>query len=384
MTKTNNKIGLYLHVPFCVRKCNYCDFLSFSCSDESILAEYADALVMEIESRYTEWPYRVVDSIFIGGGTPSLMASKDMVRVINAIRNNFLVSEDCEITIESNPGTLTDEKLEDYLNCGINRLSIGVQSFDNTLLKMLGRIHDKNEAFNAIRMARKAGFQNVNVDMMFGIPGQTEKMWRDSFRQCLFQKPEHVSFYSLQVEEGTRIHKMIYEDKILSETPPTLDRRMYHDGLIMLEEAGYHQYEISNAALAGYECRHNLKYWSYEEYLGLGPGASSFIGGHRFKNCENVPEYLKYIKAGKPPVRPDDVENYSQRDEMGVYMFTGLRKREGVNINDFEDTFGVDFFKVYDPGILKTLEGLLESEGLNLRLTDKGFDVANKVMAAFV
>ena len=383
ITNSDNKIGLYVHVPFCLRKCRYCDFLSFECRDERALSQYADALCREISTRYEEWPYKVVDTIYIGGGTPSILPAEDMKRVVECICSNFALADDPEITIEANPATIDDRKLETYLESGINRISIGVQSFDKSILNLLGRVHDKNDALNAVRMAKKAGFNNVNVDMMFGIPGQTLKMWRDSLRQCIFLRPEHISLYSLQIEEGTPFYKMM-ENGTLEPTPDSVDRTMYHDAVDMLTQAGYHHYEISNGALPGFESRHNLKYWSYREYLGLGPGASSFIGGHRFKNISSVLEYLKYIKQGLPPVKPEDVEKYTLRDDMGVYVFTGLRKTEGFDIRDFEETFRTDFFDVYDPAILTRLRGLVEMEGCILRLTEKGLDVSNKVMAEFV
>ncbi|MDD4200427.1 MAG: radical SAM family heme chaperone HemW [Eubacteriales bacterium] len=383
MTITSD-IGLYIHVPFCIRKCRYCRFLSFTCSENKLLAEYADALIREIRIRYGEWPYRKIDSIYIGGGTPSIMPAEDMGRVVKEIKDNFFVSHDCEITIEANPATITEDKLKTYLDCGINRISIGVQSFDNAILNFLGRVHDKNDAISAVRLAKKTGFDNVNIDLMFGIPGQTMKMWRDSIRQCLFLRPEHISLYSLQIEEGTPFYDMIYVDKVLSEVSENVDRDMFSQALMMMDDAGYHHYEISNASLPGFESRHNLKYWSYNDYLGLGPGASSFIGGQRFKNCESVSEYLKFIKSGMPPVKPEKVETYSEREEMGIFVFTGLRKTEGFSINDFENTFKKDFFDVYDPSILEKYKGFIEIDGLNLKLTEKGLDVSNKIMAEFV
>ena len=383
ITNSDNNIGLYVHIPFCVRKCRYCDFLSFECHDDRALSQYADALCREIGARYEEWPYKVVDTVYIGGGTPSILPAEDMKRVMDCIQDNFAIAENSEITIEANPATLYDKKLETYLKAGFNRISIGVQSFDNSILNLLGRVHDKNDALNAVRMAKKAGFKNVNVDMMFGIPGQTFKMWRDSLRQCIFLRPEHISLYSLQIEEGTQFHKMV-ENGTLEPTADSADRTMYHDAIDMLVQAGYNHYEISNGALPGFESRHNLKYWSYKDYLGLGPGASSFIGGHRFKNTSSVLEYLKYIKQGLPPVKPEDVEHYTPREEMGVFVFTGLRKTEGFDIRDFEDTFNIDFFDVYDPSILTRLRGLVEMNGFIMKLTDKGLDVSNKVMSEFV
>ncbi len=383
ITNSDNNIGLYVHIPFCMRKCRYCDFLSFECHDDRALSQYADALCREIGARYEEWPYRVVDTVYIGGGAPSILPAEDMKRVMDCIRDNFTIDENSEITIEANPATLDDKKLETYLEAGINRISIGVQSFDNSILNLLGRVHDKNDALNAVRMAKKAGFKNVNVDMMFGIPGQTFKMWRDSLRQCIFLRPEHISLYSLQIEEGTQFHKMM-ENGTLEPTADSADRTMYHDAIDMLVHAGYNHYEISNGALPGFESKHNLKYWSYKDYLGLGPGASSFIGGHRFKNTSSVLEYLNYIKQGLPPVKPEDVEHYTPREEMGVFVFTGLRKTEGFDIRDFEDTFNIDFFDVYDPSIITRMRGLIEMNGFVMKLTDKGLDVSNKVMAEFV
>ncbi len=383
ITSSDNSIGLYLHVPFCLRKCRYCDFLSFECHDERALHQYAEALLREIETRYEEWPYKVVDTIYIGGGTPSILPAADMSRIIDGIRDNFTVLDGSEITIEANPATVDEQKLETYLDAGINRISIGTQSFDNSILNMLGRAHNKNDALNAIRMAKKAGFKNINVDMMFGIPGQTNKMWRDSLRQCIFLGPQHISLYSLQIEEGTPFYQMV-EKGTLEPANENVDRTMYHDALDMLESAGYRHYEISNAALPGYESKHNLKYWSYQEYLGLGPGASSFIGGYRFKNTSSVLEYVNFIKQGLPPVKKEDVESYSKRDEMGIYVFTGLRKKEGFDIRDFEDTFGTDFFDVYDPMLITKLRGLVKIEGFVLQLTEKGLDVSNQVMAEFV
>ncbi|MDO4869609.1 MAG: radical SAM family heme chaperone HemW [Bacillota bacterium] len=377
-------MGLYLHIPFCLRKCRYCDFLSFACSQPEILSEYTEALCREIKIKASEWPYRIVDSIYIGGGTPSILSAADVRKLMDCIWDNFIVDDEAEITIECNPATAAEDKLHSFVENGINRISIGVQSWDNSVLRLLGRAHDKNDAFTAVRNAKKAGFDNINLDLMFGIPGQTMKMWRDSIRQCIFLRPQHISLYSLQVEEETPFYQMIYEDHIMAEPSDVIDRRMYHDAIIMLEDAGYDLYEISNAALPGFESRHNMKYWSYKEYLGLGLGASSFMGGVRYKNCSDMIEYLQYIKAGKAPVNVSDIEKYNKRDEMGIYVFTGLRKSEGIDVNEFYQLFGVEFFSVYDPSLINIYFGYLDYDNGRLRLTDKGRDISNRIMAEFV
>lgn len=345
--------------------------------------EYADAISMDIAARATEWPYRVVDSVFIGGGTPSLLPPAAIEKILTAVFTELNVDDDVEVTIETNPATLTEEKLNAYISGGINRISIGIQTFDNVLLRLLGRVHDKNDAFNAIRMTKKAGFDNINVDLMFAIPGQTLKQWKDTVRQCIFLEPQHISLYSLQIEEGTIFNKLV-EEGTLTPTSEELDREMYREALHMLKNAGFNHYEISNAALPGYESRHNLKYWSYEEYLGVGPGASSFIGGRRYSNFTKMTDYLNAIKRGDLPEDRENSDNYTLREEMGVFVFTGLRKTGGFDINDFEKKFEVDFFDIYDPAVIERLKGYLEIRGMNLLLTEEGRDIANIIMAEFV
>ena len=383
MTKTN-KPGLYLHIPFCERKCRYCDFLSFGCNESRILSEYAAALMKEIGIRAEKWRYREVDSVYIGGGTPSLLSPWDIGRLMDCLNDNFNITEDAEITIEANPATLSDEKMERYLRKGINRLSIGVQSFENSVLKVLGRIHDKNDAFYAFQRARKAGFDNINLDIMFGVPGQTMKMWKDTVRQCTFLRPEHISLYSLQIEEGTEMYDMVYRDGSLEPVPDVIDREMYHTALKMLRRAGYDHYEISNAAVPGRESRHNMKYWSYVEYMGIGLGASSFVEGSRFRNCSRMSDYIKAIKEDVEPVDVNSVEHYSATEEMGIFMFTGLRKTEGVDLNEFRQVFGKDLFSVYDRGMLERYKGMLVLDGDRIYISERGMDISNRIMTEFV
>lgn len=340
--------------------------------------------MQEIKIQSQNWHYREVDTVYIGGGTPSLLSEWDMGKILDCLKDNFNIMEDAEITIEANPSTLSDEKLERYLRKGINRISIGIQSFDNYILSVLGRIHSKNDAFYSFQRAKKAGFENINLDIMFGIPGQTMKMWKDTVRQCIFLRPAHISLYSLQIEKGTEMYKLIYDDEKLDPVPEIIDREMYHAALKMMRTAGYEHYEISNSALPGYRSRHNMKYWSYEEYLGLGPGASSFIDGSRFKNCENMYDYISAIKENIAPIDAGSVENYTLREEMGVFVFTGLRKSDGIDLENFRGLFKKDFFDIYDRNILNKYKGMLILDGDRLYLSERGMDISNTIMAEFI
>ena len=373
-----------MHVPFCRQKCAYCDFLSFACKSDRLLVEYTNALVLEMRKWKELCADRQIDSVFFGGGTPSLLPSEALEKLMQEMREDFHITEDAEITVEANPASLTREKLAFYRECGINRLSIGVQSFDNRVLRVLGRLHDKNEAFQMIQTARKAGFDNISVDLMFGVPTQSMKTWVDTLRQAIFLGPQHISLYSLQLEQGTDLYRRVYEEGSLNVIPELLDREMYHEAINMLREAGYHHYEISNAARPGKESRHNTKYWTYGEYLGMGLGASSFFEGKRFKNHEKMFRYIEAIKEGRVPVDGRSIERYTERDEMGIFVFTGLRRAEGVSLKAFREQFGVDLFSVYDSAILRRNRGLIILYEDQLYLTEAGMDVSNRVMSEFV
>lgn len=380
---TTSNLGLYLHIPFCERKCRYCDFLSFPHAETNILKEYARALREEIRIQSEAWPYRLVDTIFIGGGTPSLLEPEDVKMLLDCIRDNFHVAIDPEITMEANPNSVTELKLAGYRAAGVNRLSLGIQSFDNDVLRFLGRLHDKNQAMNAYQKAKRAGFENINLDLMFGIPGQSMKKWTDTVRQATFLRPQHISLYSLSIEEGTPLRESLEKGEF-RETPQAMDREMYHEALKMMKQAGYIHYEISNAALPGYEGRHNMKYWSYMEYLGLGLGASSFIHGSRYKNVENMIDYLACIKGHTAPIDAGSVVNYSPKEEMGIYIFTGLRRSGGISLEHFKKCFGTDLFDVYSDEVVRKNRGLLVRTEDRLYLTEYGMDVSNRIMSEFV
>ncbi|NLY70073.1 MAG: oxygen-independent coproporphyrinogen III oxidase [Clostridiales bacterium] len=377
MMKTNN-LGLYIHIPFCIKKCKYCDFLSFSCSDEELLLAYVEALISEINRQSPKYAY-TVDSIFIGGGTPTLISAEYIWSILDEIYRSFKVDSDVEKTIESNPKTLTIDKLKAYNQMRINRLSIGVQSLDDDLLNLLGRAHTTEDFYSNFHDARIVGFDNINVDLIFSIPGQTVPVWVKTLNKILELDPEHISFYSLQLEKDTEFYKM-YEEGKLDLIDEETDRLMYHKALTMMEQKGYIHYEISNASKPGYECRHNLKYWSMENYLGLGLGAHSYIDGYRFANVEDIKKYIESTD------QVDWIHKNSENDDITEYIITGLRKIEGISLKEFERIYRVNLYELYKETIDKHVNnGLLEIDTKGrLKLTKLGVDLANKVLVDFV
>lgn len=384
-------MGLYFHIPFCVRKCNYCDFLSFGGTTEEEQKDYFRVLLHEIEfysNIYSNEYY--VDSIFIGGGTPSLVEEGLIHELMSAVRNGFSVDQDAEISIESNPKTLTKKKLETYLAAGINRLSMGVQSFDENLLSAMGRVHSPDDILANYTLARECGFRNINLDLMFAIPGQTKQIWLDTLNQAIELEPEHISFYSLQLEEGTPYFSMFQEGS-LKEIEDELDREMYHEAIKTFQDRGYLHYEISNASKEGYQCRHNLKYWSLDDYLGLGLGAHSFIDGVRFSNITNLNDYVQAEQNKASSNRSPFIQWHhknTKEENISEYIFTGMRKLEGLDLRDFESRFEKpieDFFSANWQMLQKYIdeEYLVKSDD-NMRFTIKGIDISNTILAEFV
>ncbi len=365
-------LELYIHIPFCIQKCLYCDFRSAPSTKEE-RQEYVVELCRQIRTyRKTAGDYHVV-SIFVGGGTPSILEGEQIRGIFGAIRDTFVVDEDAEITIEMNPGTVTEEKLKVYREAGIDRLSIGLQSAENEELKILGRIHTYEEFLDTYRLIREMGFGNVNVDLMSAIPGQTAAGWEKMLRKVAGIRPEHISAYSLIIEEGTPFYEKYgkaRDDADALRDAPLPDeeeeRRMYRSTKKILGEYGYQQYEISNYALPGYECRHNLGYWDRTEYLGIGLGASSLLHNRRWDFGE------------EPAV-------LSIQEQMEEYMFLGLRKTEGVSRSRFAGEFGRGLDEVYGNVLRKMYElGLMEETGDLVRLTERGIDVSNMVMCEFL
>lgn len=399
LMKIKKPLELYIHIPFCKKKCLYCDFLSFIENGEQ-KANYVEKLVQEIEMMgKTCCDYEAV-SVFLGGGTPSILLAEQTVRTIEAVKRSFSVTENAEVTTEANPGTLDAAKLEAYLACGINRLSLGLQSADDRELKGLGRIHTFQDFLQSFRLARAAGFTNINIDLMSALPGQSLASYQKTLARVTELEPEHISAYSLIVEENTSFYQ-IYGDSAGENVGNTLplpdedtEREMYHFTKRYLKEQGYERYEISNYAKAGKGCRHNIGYWTGVPYLGLGLGASSYLNGERFSNEKDPASYLRYSPRDFGEGRHHrERECLTVREQMEEFMFLGLRLTDGISSEDFERHFGTPLTSVYGEVLETFLEQNLmerivtEQEnkiGIRFRLTDYGTDVSNRVLSGFL
>jgi oxygen-independent coproporphyrinogen-3 oxidase len=437
----DRKTGLYIHFPFCVKKCNYCAFLSFN-ADESVRRDYANALMHEIELAGRRFSGQI-STVYFGGGTPSIMDVSLMSLIMKAIRRNFDVLPDAEITIEANPGTLgikdrvVRAKLIAYRSMGINRLSMGVQSMDNVRLHMLGRIHTAENVVRDVTIARELGFDNINLDLIFSVPGESTEDALEDAEKIIALRPEHISCYSLQLEEGTPFYEMAEQGRI-SEVPDEEDRETYHRIIELLRESGYEHYEISNFArmegagrapgfvsetdapagsaegMAGgtdrspYRSQHNSLYWSLDNYIGLGLGASGFMDGIRYRNTDDLEEYFRTLADDQLPVMEEMIN--SAFDNISEAVFTGLRRREGItfeeagaayflnsensgeeaDVTDRDTDLAADelFWKVFSESREEAEEyaaqGLLVIDELGLRLTEKGVDISNGIMSLFV
>lgn len=402
-------LGIYIHIPFCLRKCPYCDFYSVAEAQqgkseiEGLKARFVKALCREIESGGRKYGMkartgeaRQVDTIYLGGGTPSLLMPHELEEIMDTVRKNFELSGNAEISMECNPATASKDKLEAYRRAGVNRLSIGAQSFDDGVLRTLGRLHNSADTLRTVEEARRAGFDNISLDLMFAIPGQTDEIWENTVRRAVMLNPQHISFYSLEFMEGTPFTDRLEKGEI-RETEAEADRRMYERGLEIMGKAGFIQYEISNGAL-GLEnvCRHNMKYWGLEEYLGFGPSAHSYMTGPdgrgiRFNNVSSIEKYLRVWE--NPEDRGQSAvealcEN-SLTDDVCEYIFTGLRKNTGIDLKDFRKRFGRGIWEFYGEDVMKELEeyadgGFAAVTDDNIRLTVKGMNISNRIMALFV
>ena len=384
--KLMQPLELYIHIPFCVKKCAYCDFLSGPAGEKE-KEEYVKMLIEEIRSCPDAVKDYQIVSIFFGGGTPSLLTGEQIGQLMDAVRETFTLDEDAEITMEMNPGTVTEEKMRKYRNAGVNRLSIGLQSVNNEELRLLGRIHTYEGFLEAYRLARASGFSNINVDLISAIPGQTVESWRRTLEQVMALCPEHISAYSLILEEGTPFYQIYGEadQRRREDEPQSLlpseeeEREMYEDTGRILAAHGYHRYEISNYAKKGKECRHNCGYWTGVEYKGFGLGASSLLQKRRYRNTESLENYLD------GDWQPEMVEALTRENEMEETVILGLRMMEGVSEEKFYRKYGKRLTDVYGEIIRKYAKmGLMEADKQGIRLTESGISVSNVILSDFL
>lgn len=376
------KLGIYIHIPFCKQKCNYCDFYSINWNDESE-DKYIEAILKEIRSYkdklngdYT------ADTVFFGGGTPTIVKPENLSKIIEALSEVVEIDKHSEISMEANPNTLTSEKLKKYKEIGINRLSIGIQSLNNEILKKIGRIHNSLEALEAIDRAKNIGFENINADIMFNIPGQDLKDIEGTLSKTIERGVKHISFYSLKLEKGTPMYVMEKNNKIIMPDEE-YERAMYYTGRNIMEKNNLYQYEISNFADKGFECRHNLKYWNQEEYIGFGPSAHSFLNNTRYSNPSDLKVYCEYGRTRSfERIIQEELNN---DDMMFEYIMLRLRLTEGLNMRDFNKKFSADFREMYRMQINYLIKNrLLEIDDDYIRLTKKGMDISNYVIEEFM
>lgn len=396
------KLSIYIHIPFCVKKCVYCDFLSFGADDPQINRSgavrkaYVQSICRELLSYKSISKDYIVKTIFIGGGTPSILLPGEIMNILATLRSIFKVDEEAEITIEVNPGTLTAIKAAEYLAVGINRMSIGLQSAHNDELAMLGRIHTYEQFLTSYQTARDAGFRNINVDLISAIPGQTLHSYLDTLERVLKCRPEHISSYSLIVEDGT---PLAGDQKLLSKLPDEeTDREMYEATGKVLEMSGYKRYEISNYAKPGYECRHNIVYWTMDEYIGIGIGAASFFNGRRYSNTSDIKQYVDTMeevfekRSIDEAYRIPELLSIRHIDEtvdidtlMEEYVIFGLRMTRGISAADFYERFGHSLYDAYGDIIRGYVaSGHMKDEKGMVCFTRKGIDVSNRILVDFL
>lgn len=371
--------SIYIHIPFCARKCLYCDFTSYP-GMESLFADYVDALRHEIRQDADRYSGNRISTIYLGGGTPVILPPDALSGILDEIHESFTMEKDAEITIETNPGMPVDYRR--LWDAGFNRLSMGVQSFHDDELSLLGRIHSSDDAICAYESARNAGFSNISIDLMYGTPGQTIASWMKTLHQAVGLSPEHISLYSLTVEEGTPFHRMMEQGNLLLPGD-NIETDMYEAAIQTLTESGFEQYEISSFAKPGFRCRHNITYWRNEPYFGFGTGATSYLDGVRASNTASVDDYIRRVRRGESSI--DTSEALGERESMGETVFLGLRMSDGVDICAFERRYGTSIYEVFGEQIemLSTKEMLTECKGF-LHLTRRGLLFSNDVFAEFV
>jgi oxygen-independent coproporphyrinogen-3 oxidase len=380
------KVSLYFHFPFCMKKCLYCSFVSVD--DKLFLVdEYVDSLLEEMRLYREDMniPFSV-ETLYFGGGTPSLMNPLQVGKVIERAAGLFALARDAEITIEANPGTLTGEKLAGYGSCGINRLSLGVQSFNDSMLKSLGRVHTAAQAVDSFRAARECGLENIGIDLINSLPGQTTAMWEEDLFSAVALGPEHISVYGLTIEEGTPFAAM-EKNGALPLPDEEESVAMFEVTARILRESGYEHYEISNYARPGCRSRHNRVYWRRGNYLGFGCGAHSFLKepefGIRWRNPDDIEEYMRTVRDGRPPGK--EKHRIGRRDAMAEKLFLGLRMFDGVDLEHFREEFGAGFEEIYSEPCSALFEGgMLEIRGGRLRIPERSILVSNRIFEKFL
>lgn len=376
------ELGIYIHIPFCKQKCFYCDFCSFANKNE-MQEKYVETVINEIKNITHKEKYTIT-TIYLGGGTPSILNPEYIKNILQEIKSSFKILDDAEITIEINPGTVNEEKLKRYKEYGINRLSIGLQSANDKILKNIGRIHDYKQFEETFFFARKCGFKNINVDLMIGLPTQAIEDVKQTLEKIIQKNPEHISVYSLIIEEGTTIEKLINENKLQLPDEET-ERIMYWTVVNELKENGYNQYEISNFSKKTYESKHNTNCWKQKQYIGLGTSAHSYLNKKRYSNTNNIEEYIKNIQESNISKNITIHEEQTEESTMNEYMLLGLRMIQGININEFKQKFKTDPTIKYKE-ILEKLqkENLIQITKTSIKLTKQGIDFGNIVWEEFI
>ncbi|HSQ89128.1 radical SAM family heme chaperone HemW [Romboutsia sp.] len=379
-------LGLYVHIPFCMSKCNYCDFNSYKI-DQNLKQRYISDLKKEInlykeELKINNTEEQEITSVFLGGGTPSILTSEEIKNIFESIKENFKIRQDAEITIECNPGTLTREKLMTMRDVGINRLSIGLQAVQDHHLKAIGRIHTYDEFEKNYKEALEIGFKNINIDLMYALPNQKFEEWKESLQKIVELNPSHISAYSLILEEGTKLYDM-YGNNEFDMIDEDTDIQMYNYTINYLKENGYNQYEISNYAKEGLECKHNILYWKCNHYIGLGAGASGYLNNYRYNNVELLQNYHEKLNKNEKPI--ENIEKLSIEDRIQEKIFMGLRMNEGIKFEDFKKQFNIDFEEKYSKQIKDLKEKELINESIaGFSLTQRGREISNSIFIEFI
>jgi len=376
------ELGLYLHFPYCISKCPYCDFNSYQLKEDNQISSYISALYQEITAYSQKLKKSNIKTIYLGGGTPTILSGVKIYNILEFCKDKFTIDKNAEITIEANPGTLDGEKINLLIESGVNRLSLGAQSFNNLFLKKLGRIHNTQEIIDSYYLAREAGFNNISIDIMFALPDQITEDIQDTLKKALSLKPDHFSLYNLTIKPGTEYYKEYKRGKLkLPDEDEEFD--MYNWAINYLEENGFEHYEIANFARPHKRSKHNLIYWQNRPYLGIGAGAYSFIRGYRYMNYENPSRYIKEVMSGKLPV--DNGEKLSLRKRMTETIILGLRTKDGISYKKFKKRFKVNINDIFHKQIKKLVNlGLLQRDDDRIKLTRKGIFLANTVFREFV